>query len=121
MEVNSKRWLIHLILMVFLGGIACTSPQVKDTAELKGTWVVKSVTWCGDPLPLGGEEDKPVRWMFSDDTFKSFVGLERSANEGTYRIDPKQAPKHLDLTTSDGEAPGTRKCIYSLEGDDLKI
>jgi uncharacterized protein (TIGR03067 family) len=108
--------------MAFLGGTACTYQEAKDKAKLKGAWIVKSTIWCGDPVPLSGEESKPVMWIFSEETFESFVGLEPSgSNKGTYKIDPKQVPKHLDLTFSEGEAPGTQKCIYALDGDDLRI
>jgi uncharacterized protein (TIGR03067 family) len=101
-----------------------TDPAGKDKARLEGTWVIVSASWCGKPLPLPtkDEKTKSIVWSFTGERYKSFIGgPEEAYEEGTYRIDPGKAPKHLELMPTKGELLTTRKCLYALQGDELKI
>jgi hypothetical protein len=44
-----------------------------------------------------------------------------ATEESTYCIDPTATPKQLDLTPVRGEDRTTRRCLYSLMGDELRI
>jgi uncharacterized protein (TIGR03067 family) len=88
-------------------------------AKLKGTWAVVSLEEKGEKAP----EDvvKKMRLVFQDSKV-IIKGTEDGDHEATYTIDPSQKPATLDLVPADGPDKGkTLRCIYSLEGDDLKI
>src|SRR5262249_52302627 len=96
----------------------------KAKAALTGNWVIVRATLCGEAVPLKEFErdGKPVKWTFSNTTFKAFVGGDASVyEEGSYDVFPGESPKHLDLVPTKGEILTTRKCLYSLQGDELKI
>src|SRR5262245_49692590 len=100
----------------------------KDKDALQGTWTVEA-------HDVGGKPDskeflaREHRWVFTKDgiTMQDKAGLGR---KGTFRIDPKKSPKTLDITLGPGLPPGPRakvpekeglRCIYSLDGDTLKV
>jgi uncharacterized protein (TIGR03067 family) len=101
--------------------------QNKDAA-LQGAWKVEIHDIRGRPASkqfLAQEH----QWLFTKDgiTMKDKDGVGR---KGTFRIDPKKDPKSLDIALEPGLQPGPRakapdkevvKCIYSLNGDTLKI
>ncbi len=85
--------------------------------------MIVSATWGGEPLPLlgKGKKAKALTWNFSGERFRSFIGRKAATEAGTFRVDPRRSPKQLDLMPTEGEVLTTRKCLYALEGDDLKI
>jgi uncharacterized protein (TIGR03067 family) len=97
--------------------------RARREGALEGTWVIVSATWEGEPLSLACKEKKAkaLTWNFSGERFKSFIGWKAATEAGTYRVNPTRSPKHLDLMPTEGEVLTTRKCLYALEGDDLKI
>jgi uncharacterized protein (TIGR03067 family) len=99
----------------------------KDAAALQGTWDVEVHDTHGKPA---SKEFLALKhqWVFTKDavTMKSKGGQRK----GTFRLDPKQDPKTLDITQEPGLPPGPKakvpqkevlRCIYSLDGDTLKI
>jgi uncharacterized protein (TIGR03067 family) len=82
-----------------------------DKERIQGTWVVRSVEEAGKSVPV-----KVVTAMaFSSDKVK--VIKEDEEQEGSFRLDPTQNPKRIDLLIEGLSAPG----IYSLEDDRLTI
>jgi uncharacterized protein (TIGR03067 family) len=110
---------VFWLLVGMYPGLSAGAPD-KGRGPLEGTWVVTSVSWCGKvrALPGGG---KPIVWSFSGGKYKSWIGREAGPEEGTYRVDPSKSPRHLDLTPARGEVLTTQKCLYALNGDELKI
>ena len=102
--------------------------QDKDGAALQGAWKVEAHDIRGQPASkrfLAQEH----RWIFAKDgiTMNDKNGVGR---KGTFRLDAKKDPKTLDITLEPGLPPGPRakvpekevlKCIYSLDGDTLKV
>jgi uncharacterized protein (TIGR03067 family) len=102
------------------------SPKKKTVAgPFDGQWIITGATWCNEPLPLFGKdmkESKTIAWSFEGNRFKSFIGGRPDAmEEGTFRIRDTKSGKHLDLMPTKGEILTTRKCLYNLKGDELKI
>jgi uncharacterized protein (TIGR03067 family) len=100
----------------------------RDAAALQGTWKVEVHDIRGEPaskefLARGHQ------WVFARDkiTMKDKDGVGR---KGTFRLEAKKEPKTLDVTLEPGLPPGPRakvpqkevlRCIYSLDGDTLKV
>jgi uncharacterized protein (TIGR03067 family) len=112
------------LLLIFTDHAPSADPPAKKMAPLEGNWVVESATWGGKPVDLL-DTDKKVKsiiWRFNDDKFHVFTKGSKEAYEGgTYRVDGDKSPKHLDLTLTEGELIATRKCLFALDGDKLKI
>jgi uncharacterized protein (TIGR03067 family) len=88
-------------------------------AKLKGTWQVVSLEEKGEKAP--DDEVKKMRLVFQDNKLV-IKGMDNGDHEAKYTIDPAAKPATLDLVPADGQEKGkTLRCIYSLDGDDLKI
>lgn len=120
----SRRTLARLVLasclVPLLAQSARTAPVPDDEAEIQGTWNVTKAERGGEATeePVGGKivlEKGMIRIIHKDS--------ERKENKGTYKIDPKQAPKHLTLTPAEEENAEAKEflCIYHLKGDDLTL
>jgi len=100
----------------------------EDDDALQGTWTVEVHDTHGKPASkefLALEH----QWVFTKDgiTMKATGGEGR---KGRFQLDQKQDPKTLDITLEPGLPPGPKapvpgkevlKCIYSLDGDTLKV
>lgn len=92
----------------------------KETRRMVGTWVITSASYCGEAAPGFVFGKDKVKWSFSGENYKAFIdGVKEAYEEGTYRLDVRR--KHLDLLPTKGELLTTRRCLYSLSGDELKI
>lgn len=93
----------------------------KDKAALKGKWQPTA-------SESGGNKDdqadfKQFRLVFEGDRFTVTKGGEPHM-KGTFKLDPSQTPKRIDMTIEDG-ADGDSKGkslagIYELKDDELK-
>jgi uncharacterized protein (TIGR03067 family) len=96
----------------------------KDKSPLEGTWVIESATAGDMKIEVMGKDKKDVKsfaWTFAGKTYRALVSDGVAHEEGTFTIDVDKSPKHLDLTPTKGEILTTQKCIYSLDGEELKI
>jgi len=115
-----------VVCLIFLiGGHNPTmnaAPASKPEEELEGIWIVTSHSWCGKEMPLKNDVESKMYFRFSGHTFQHKLGVDiDSTMEGTYRKVAYKSPKHLDLTYTKGNILATKRRIYSLEGDQLKI
>jgi uncharacterized protein (TIGR03067 family) len=105
-----------------------TQEPTDDLEKLQGVWKEEIHDTLGKPASkkfLAQEH----QWIFTKDGI-STKDKEGVGRKGTFRLDPKKDPKTLDITLEPGLPPGPRakvpekeilKCIYSLDGDTLKI
>ena len=96
----------------------------KDKSPLEGTWVIESATVGDMKIEVMGKDKKDVRsftWTFAGNTYKALVSDGVAHEEGTFTVDADKSRKHLDLTPTKGGIMTTQRCIYSLDGDELKI
>ena len=100
--------------------ICSASSGADDRAKgaLQGVWVGTSMQSNGKDIPA--EALKWIRFTFKGDTLliRGNFSDEREM-ACTYKIDPEQSPKHLDVT-SDEHAVAILG-IYETKGDELKI
>src|SRR5262245_32708185 len=85
----------------------------KELARLQGTWLLVSTTQDGKPLPE--EKVKKTTLVFTGDRFKFPGSAEQATSkEGSIKIDPTRAPKHIYATSEKGVVTSG---IYEVEGD----
>jgi uncharacterized protein (TIGR03067 family) len=107
-----KRFLVLALVLV----CGCSKPAPPDAERIRGEWVVV------DFHSPAGKEDRGQRrkhavvtegtWseQFQGDKYEDFE----------YRIDPAQAPKHIDLTYTDADGHRlTVRGIYELGRDEM--
>lgn len=91
----------------------------KEMEKLQGTWVWKTTETFGRAAPFW----YPAK-SFRVEGHKIVLmtdGKEVAETECTFKVDPSQKPKALDLIIKTGRKTRTTKCIYTLDGDELKI
>jgi uncharacterized protein (TIGR03067 family) len=89
-----------------------------DKEKLQGTWVGVEGELAGEKLPAGDIET--LKLIIEGDKITANAGGEKK--EATFKLDPTQKPKAIDLMPQDGAEKGkTITAIYSLEGDTLKL
>jgi uncharacterized protein (TIGR03067 family) len=84
-----------------------------DKERLKGTWKVKSFLVDGKDLAADFFKDATI--TFEGDKFK--VNVDGKDIEGTYKLNDKEKPPHIDTVTAKNKGMG----IYQIDGNNLKI
>ena len=100
---------------------ACFPFQADDRTKDDGKSDHKLIQgkWERVSQHFNGTKQKPRKVVlhFSKDEATSDFG----ARKFTYKLDSTKTPKHMDRSYERNGAKETRKYIYSLEGDTLKI
>ncbi|MBP3958403.1 TIGR03067 domain-containing protein [Gemmata sp. G18] len=112
-----------IFFATFCTTASAADPAADEQKRLQGEWRAVEVELQGKKLTKDDAEAKAMRIVIVADglTFSSTAkaGRERKM---TIKLDPSKAPKHLDLTSLDGqEKDTTAACIYKLDGDRLTI
>jgi len=90
----------------------------KGDDPLQGVWVGQTMEADGMAAP--SEAVKRMRFTFKDGKLLVRGNFDDDREEDcTYRIDPKQSPKHLDFTTPTEKKPVL--AIYDVNGNELKV
>jgi uncharacterized protein (TIGR03067 family) len=84
----------------------------QEMKKLEGKWTVVSLVMGGKKVP---DNNGPATILIKGNQITIMEKLM------TFKIDPTKKPKNLDLRIGRGEESVDWKCIYSLEGDQLKI
>jgi uncharacterized protein (TIGR03067 family) len=110
--------------VVLVASVAGAAEPARTTASLEGTWVVESAI-CGDlKIEMMGKDKKDIKlftWSFVGEGYRAFIIDGKPSEEGTFRVDSSKTQNHLDLTPTKGEILTTLKCLYVIDGDELKI
>jgi len=106
---------VGLLLVALLAGVDGAG-DANDAALLKGSWRVVATEFNGKALPEESLRDRKI--VFEGDRMLVYVGEEKKRTL-TFRLDPKQKPKHIDLTQPDKDR--SAQGIYALEKDELKL
>jgi len=110
--------------LLFITSAAIALPQglgdsgKTDMENCQGTWLIVAIQRGGRSLPLDGIK---MTVTFKDDKLTQMVN-GRAALQGSFILDAKNTPKHLDLYESAGpDKSRPTMMIYALDGDSLKI
>jgi uncharacterized protein (TIGR03067 family) len=93
--------------------LVLAADATKDAANIEGTWIVVSASKDGK----ADDEIKGEKITFKDG--KVTVSTKKKDEPGTYKIDPSQNPKTIDVTTEGKDR--THRGIYKLDGDKLTL
>ena len=109
---------LRVLLLVAAGLlVAAEDPKAdakKDKENIQGAW--KAVSGEAGGQKLSDERIESIKIVIAAD--KITVNVADNTRVSTYKIDPAQKPKTIDLTNEmDQTAPG----IYELDGDNLKL
>ncbi len=111
-------------ILIFAASLLIAADDPKDAAPkkeldlLKGTWAATSYVKDNKPAP---EPDlKMMKLTIAGDQVTFTKG--KDARKSTYKLDPAQKPKTVDIVMIDGPDKGkTLLGIYELTADDFKI
>jgi uncharacterized protein (TIGR03067 family) len=111
---------VYLQLLYALLVVAVSFPsedKAKDEYRIEGTWTVASREFIGRKTPE--EELKALKVTIKDGTITIDDGKKKEKH--TFKLDPSQKPKAIDLANTGIEDKETTLGIYELDGDTLKI
>jgi uncharacterized protein (TIGR03067 family) len=114
--------ILSVAFAVGLGGFAYHSlaagPQAKDDHEaILGTWKIEKAEIEGKEDDEKAKEIKGVKVVITKEKIVTELP-DGTMRESTYKLDPTQKPKALDIRYRDQE---TIEHVYTLEGDTLKV
>jgi uncharacterized protein (TIGR03067 family) len=117
------RALLMLLAVGFLVAADDKDDAVKkEKAKLKGTYKMVSGEEQGMKLPDDYVTNTKVEFTNDKMIIKVVKDKDEKNVEATYKIDPGQKIKTIDLKPTDGPEKGkTIKGIYVIDGDTLKI
>jgi uncharacterized protein (TIGR03067 family) len=111
-------------ILILAAGLLIAADDPKDTAikkdleAIKGSWVATS--YIKDTKPAPEADLKGMKLTIAGDQVTFTKGKDN--RKTTYKLDPTQKPKTVDIVMIDGPDKGkTLQGIYEITGDDLKI
>jgi internalin A len=111
-------------LAILTAGLLIAADEPKDAAIkkdlelLKGAWVATS--YVKDTKPAAEADLKMLKLTIDGDQASFTKG--KDVRKSTYKLDPTQKPKALDIVMIDGPDKGkTLLGIYEIKGDEFKI
>jgi len=108
-----------LILGLLIAGGDANELIKKDKEKLQGRWQVTAAEAKGEKVPA--EEVAELEVIFAGDTIQ-VKEAGKVQEKFSFKIDPSQKPKTIDMTFTDGPKKGrTDRGIYGFEGEQLKI
>jgi uncharacterized protein (TIGR03067 family) len=110
-----RQSLLALVL-VWTASAGAARPD-DDKELLKGTWTVAKSVEDGKP----NKETANAKFTFKEDRLLLKLAGEMRAMEATFVLDPSKKPKHIDISTKDGDTTLTAVGIYELDGDKLRL
>jgi len=96
----------------------------QDAKQLQGEWRWVEVEMEGKQIGLDVVTVWKDRRMIVEANNLTATSGEPGLGDRkkTFKLNAKQSPKHLDMTSLDGNEQGvTEACIYALEGDRLRM
>lgn len=111
--------------LLILAQLFLSSPakgEENDAALLQGVWELQVMNLGGKEYKRDPNKESNQTFKFEKDRFgHELSGRDEKIEEGTFRLDPTQKPKQLDLIYSKGSVQEPRQCIYEIKDDELKI
>src|SRR2546421_12449833 len=109
------RALLFVAVGLILAADGSKEDGKKDKEKIQGSWKAVSGEAAAQKMP--DERVESIKIVITADKI-TVNGIGENARVSSYKIDPAQKPKSIDLTNEmDQTAPG----IYELDGDTLKV
>ncbi|MBI3409425.1 MAG: TIGR03067 domain-containing protein [Planctomycetes bacterium] len=122
MRILSVLLLAPCLLIVASAGGQEKKGEGKDDLELfQGSW--KIVSWAtGSENSVPEETLEGWKFIFNKEKY-DLKASENNSEDGTFKIDPKAKPKHMELNIKSGNDDGKRQLgLYEFENaNKLKI
>jgi len=99
-------------LIVAFFALGADAPK-KDQEALQGEWVMQSLEVEGEAVPE--EKLKGTTLLIQGD--KYIVVTEKNKREASFKLDPTQKVKTIDMVPEGKDRSKIAKGIYKLEGD----
>jgi uncharacterized protein (TIGR03067 family) len=107
------RYLLLNVAVVLLAAEPADEAK-KDLEKLQGEWVMAALEVDGKAVPE--EKLRGTTLTIKDD--KYIVTVKDTKHEVTFKLDPSQKPKAIDMSFPDGtNLPKVGKGIYKIDGD----
>jgi uncharacterized protein (TIGR03067 family) len=105
------------ICVVLLAATAAAD-EAADIKAMQGTWTPTKGELAGQPVPEAVL--RTIILKIDNDKYDVLVAGKR--DQGTCKLDTTTNPKQLTLVGTEGPNKGkTYPCIYSLDGDTLRV
>ena len=93
----------------------------KGGPKVEGSWATTGLMFEGKKLPADVLEKLMPVFTFKDGKYTSLV-MGKQDEAGSYKIDAKMKPAHIDLMIEDGKDKGkTQVGLIAVDGDTLKM
>lgn len=119
----SCGYIAPLVLVTLASSVTYAGEEpnrVSDKRRLQGVWVFVSEKPSPDN-PIENVTFEEDRIIFQDAKSRSIRADDGTALNSSFSLDPKQAPKHIDMTIVIGDFKSTAKGIYMIDGGLLTI
>jgi uncharacterized protein (TIGR03067 family) len=109
---------LMLLTAAWLGADAGRDDQVKqEFAKLQGAWALVAIDNNGTETKLGPED---FAFLLKGNVLSAKNGKGEFTKYAKLELDPTKKPRAMDVTVTEGQEELAR-CIYELEGDQLKV
>jgi uncharacterized protein (TIGR03067 family) len=107
-----------VLTAALLSADAAKDDQVKQEFDkLQGEWALVAIDNNGTESKVGAED---FAFMLKGKVLSVKSGKGEYAKYAKLELDPTKKPKAMDVTVTEGKEE-LAKCIYELEGDQLKV
>jgi uncharacterized protein (TIGR03067 family) len=107
------------LVLGFLLTTACAEDEAaKDLKQLQGEWVMTALEIDGTQVPP--EKLRGTTLTIKGDRY--IVTTKNATHEVTFKLDPSQKPKAIDMFLPNGtDAPKRSPGIYRIDGDTFQL
>lgn len=112
--------LAFIVLLAPVIAIRGDDTPADDLTNLQGTWQVTKAVYSGKEAPKAVADD--AKLIIAKDVLTFVSSNEKNTAKLTLDADVSKSPRRFDAEVLDGNSKGkTRKAIYELSGDVLKL
>jgi uncharacterized protein (TIGR03067 family) len=109
-----------LSLLAALGQAGKPDAAKDDSEKVQGTWTMVFAADSGRALPA--EDIAHHQLVMRGDKYTLFKAEDKLHDHGTFRLNPTQSPRAIDITEDQGPHKGkTNRGIYLLDGDTFVV
>jgi uncharacterized protein (TIGR03067 family) len=113
-----RRMLVALGVVLFASVARAEDAARKDLEALQGEWVMAALEIDGKQVPE--EKIRGTTLTVKGDRYT--VKVKDNSHEVTFKLDPSQKPKAIDMFLPNGtDAPKRSPGIYKIDGDTFQL